>query len=362
MKQAIHRYAELKPAVVAVLVAIVTGAAIGAESAQQRRTGSFRQTQTATTAARVEVPANPAPGTVVRATAGIELVWIPPGECVIGSTDQDLARIEREYSDRKYNDIPMYPHDGGVKNETYAGSGRLTVRFKQGFWMARLETTQGQWKVVMGNNPSLHQGARNRFGKDESMPVERVSWIDAQEFIRKLNQRNDGLTYRLPTDAEWEYAARAGTTGDYAGPLDEMGWYASNSGRGQTDSIDEWKKFTRWAADAPENTTRTWRQYLDQNSNQPNPAGTKKPNGWGLYDMHGNVWEWCRDESSSYHFDVQKDGSPYLKQDEPNAFRMIRGGAFHNLAWSVRSARRIWERGDQKYDTIGFRVVAVATK
>jgi formylglycine-generating enzyme required for sulfatase activity len=299
----------------------------------------------------------------VRAAAGIELVWIPPGEFSIGSTREDLARISRENSARQFNDIPTYPHDGGVENELYsAGLSKLTVRFKQGFWIARYETTQGQWKAVMGNNPSVHQGAKNRFGKDDTMPVEQVSWTDAREFIKRLNQRNDGLTYRLPTDAEWEYAARAGSTGDYAGPLDEMGWYASNSGRAETDSIDEYKKFKRWAANAPENTMRTWRQYLEQNGHQPSPVGTKKPNAWGVYDMHGNVWEWCQDESSAYHFDVQKDGSPYLKEDEPGAFRMIRGGAFHSLSWTVRSARRTWERGDAKYDTLGFRVVAAARK
>ena len=313
--------------------------------------------------ARLELPQDPRAGSVVRAAAGIELVWIPPGEYVIGSSREDLARVIRYYSDKGYNGIPTYAHEGGVEDELYSGAtSRLTVRLKAGFWMARYETTQGQWKAVMGSNPSLFQGARNRLGNDDSMPVEQVSWNDAQSFIKKLNQRNDGMIYRLPTDAEWEYAARAGTTADYAGPLDEMGWYASNSGRTYADSIEESKRFDDWAALAPPDTKRTWRQYLEPKGHQPHPVGTKKPNAWGLYDMHGNVWEWCEDRNRTYHGDEQRDGSPYLYDAGPNTWRMLRGGAFHNLAWSVRSARRIWELAQNKYDTIGFRVVAVANK
>ena len=313
--------------------------------------------------ARLELPQDPKMGSVFRAAAGIESVWIAPGEYVIGSSREDLARVIRYYSDKGYNGIPTYAHEGGVEDELYSGAtSRLTVRLKAGFWMARYETTQGQWKAVMGGNPSLFQGARNRLGNDDSMPVEQVSWNDAQAFIRKLNQRNDGLIYRLPTDAEWEYAARAGTTADYAGSLDEMGWYASNSGRTYADSIEESRRFEDWAALAPPDTKRTWRQYLEPKGHQPHSVGTKKPNAWGLYDMHGNVWEWCEDRNRTYHGDEQRDGSAYLFEAVPNTWRMLRGGAFHNLAWSVRSARRIWELAQNKYDTIGFRVVAVANK
>jgi formylglycine-generating enzyme required for sulfatase activity len=214
----------------------------------------------------------------------------------------------------------------------------------------------------MGNNPSSFQGAKNRLGNDNALPVEQVSWNAAQEFIKKLNQRNDGLLYRLPTDAEWEYAARAGTTGDYAGPLDEMGWHASNSGRTYADSIEEYKKYQDWAALAPPDTQRTWRQFLEPKGHQPHPVGMKKPNAWGLYDMHGNVWEWCQDNNRTYHSDEQRDGSAYLVNSDPNTWRMLRGGAFHNMAWAIRSARRIWELSDINSDTIGFRVVAVTRK
>ena len=313
-------------------------------------------------ATMVQLPESPQPGTMVCAAAGIELVWIPPGEYLIGSSEQDLAQVIREYGDKGYNGIPTYPHEGGIQDELYfGGATRLAVRLRAGFWIAKYETTQGQWKAVMGNNPSLFQGAKNRLGNDDAMPVEQVSWNDAQEFIKKLNQRNDGLTYRLPTDAEWEYAARAGTTGDYAGPLDEMGWYASNSGRNYADSIEEWKKFEDWAALSPVDTKRTWRQFLEPKGHQPHPVGAKTPNAWGVHDMHGNVWEWCEDKNSSYHGDEQKDGSAYLIGAEPNTWRLLRGGAFHNFAWSVRPARRIWELSQNRFDTVGFRVVAVAS-
>jgi formylglycine-generating enzyme required for sulfatase activity len=321
---------------------------------------SLASANAAVVTATLELPQDPKVGTVVRAAVGIELVWIPPGEYVIGSSREDIARVVREYSAKGYNDIPTYAHAGGLEDELYwGGSPRLTVRLKDGFWIAKNETTQGQWKALMGNNPSFFQGAKNRLGNDDAMPVEQVSWNDAQAFIKKLNQRNDGLIYRLPTDAEWEYAARAGTTGDYAGPLDEMGWYASNSGRTYSDSVEESKRYEDWAALSPPDTKRTWRQFLEPKGHQPHPVGTKKPNAWGLFDVHGNVWEWCEDKNRSYHGDEQKDGSAYLFDAEPNTWRMLRGGAFHSLAWSVRSARRVWELAQNKFDNIGFRVVAV---
>ena len=132
--------------------------------------------------------------------------------------------------------------------------------------MGRYEVTQAQWQAVMGNNPSNFKGC-------DQCPVETVSWDDAQEFIRKLNAQNDGYKYRLPSEAEWEYACRAGTTGDYAGNLDEMAWYGKNSG-GKTHSV-----------------------------------GQKQANGLGLYDMHGNVWEWVEDRYHHNYNRAPTDGS-----------------------------------------------------
>lgn len=139
-----------------------------------------------------------------------------------------------------------------------------TVTLTRSFYMQRTEVTQGQWLEIMGTNPS------NFSSCGDTCPVERVSWNDIQQFLTALNARYPGRNYRLPTEAEWEYAARAGTTGDYGGTgiLDDMGWYSGNSG------------------------------------SRAHPVAGKLPNAWGLHDMHGNVWEWVQDwYSSSYSRD-----------------------------------------------------------
>jgi formylglycine-generating enzyme required for sulfatase activity len=130
------------------------------------------------------------------------------------------------------------------------------VRISKPFYLGKYEVTQGQWQAVLGNNPSNFKG-------DANLPVGNVSWEDVQEFIRKLNAKEGGTKYRLPTEAEWEYAARAGTTTAYSygndvSQLKEYAWYAENAG-GKT-----------------------------------HPVGQKEPNAWGLHDKHGNVWEWVQ--------------------------------------------------------------------
>lgn len=164
----------------------------------------------------------PKPGSIVRNQMGMELVYVPAGSFMMGSNNGD--------ADEK----PVHE-----------------VTIKEGFYMGRYEVKQAEWQQVMGNNPSNFKG--------DNLPVEQVSWDDAQSFISKLNERGDGFKYRLPTEAEWEYACRAGTTGDYAGDVNEMAWFSENSG------------------------------------NKTHTVGGKRPNAWGLADMHGNVWEWCAD-------------------------------------------------------------------
>jgi formylglycine-generating enzyme required for sulfatase activity len=248
------------------------------------------KTQPTTTAGTSDVskstnaPAKPKP---VQNKYGIEMVYIPPGEFMMGS-------------------------ENGEKNEQPVH--RVTI--SQAFYIGRYEVTQAQWKEVMGNNPSRFKG--------DNLPVESVSWEDAQSFIQKLNQMNDGYAYRLPTEAEWEYACRAGTTGDYAGDLDSMAWYSANYG-GKT-----------------------------------HPVGTKQPNGFGLYDMHGNVWEWCQDwYDASYYA-----SSPASDPQGPGSgkYRVLRGGSWNYVATFLRSAFRYRTTPDLRsshyYDYDGFRVVA----
>ena len=186
-----------------------------------------------------------------------------------------------------------------------------TVRISQGFQMGITEVTQAQWEAVMGSNPS-------NFKNCLQCPVEQVSWEDAQQFIAKLNGQNDGYKYRLPTESEWEYAARAGTTGDYAGSLDAMAWYSNNS------------------------------------DSKTHPVGTKSPNSWGLYDMHGNVWEWVQDWYGAYPSGAVTDPSGAAS----GSYRVVRGGSWVSPAAGARSADRSRAHAPSYRSIgVGFRVV-----
>ncbi|MCX6633601.1 MAG: SUMF1/EgtB/PvdO family nonheme iron enzyme, partial [Acidobacteria bacterium] len=196
---------------------------------------------------------------------GVQFVQLQPGEFTMGCSPGDSECFDSEKP----------PH---------------RVRITQGFQMGRYEVTQEQWQAVLGSNPSRFQGA--------TLPVEQVSWDDVQGFLQWLNARNDGYRYRLPTEAEWEYAARAGTTDKYAGAsaLGDAAWYDSNSG----------------------GTTH--------------PVGQKRPNAWGLYDMLGNVWEWCQD----WYGDYSSGAVDNPTGPSSGSQRIVRGGSWYGLAWLVR--------------------------
>ncbi len=189
------------------------------------------------------------------------------------------------------------------------------VTLTKDFYMARYLVTQALWQAVMGNNPSHFKG--------ENHPVDHVSWEDSQEFITKLNERIGENLYRLPTEAEWEYACRSGSSGTYCfgddeSLLGEYVWYRNNS---------------------------------DQKTHA---VGKKKPNALGLYDMHGNVWEWCQDwyEDSSQGSGIDPVGP------SSGTLRVFRGGCWYDVAWHCRSAYRGRDDPGSHGKIIGFRLAA----
>jgi formylglycine-generating enzyme required for sulfatase activity len=183
-----------------------------------------------------------------------------------------------------------------------------------GYWMGKTEVTQGQWRKIMGSNPS-------HFKKGDNYPVEQVSWDDAQEYIKKLSSVN-GKSFRLPTEAEWEYAARSGGKDEkYPGgnELNALAWYRGNS------------------------------------DGSPHPVAQKKPNGFQLYDMGGNLREWCQDRFDWHSYENSSRKNP--QGPLSGSSRMLRGGSWINLAWDCRSTFREWNGPGYRYGDIGFRLV-----
>ncbi|TRV03175.1 MAG: serine/threonine protein kinase [Microcystis wesenbergii Mw_MB_S_20031200_S109] len=218
----------------------------------------------------------------------LEMVSLPAGKFLMGSSESDSEKP---------------PHQ--VKVNSFA--------------IGKYPITQAQYQAVMGTNPSL-------FTNNPQNPVERVSWNDAKAFCQKLSQIT-GKTYRLPTEAEWEYACRAGTTtryyfGDNDNQLGNYAWYRGNS------------------------------------QDKTHPVGQKKPNGWGLYDMSGNVWEWCEDDWHDNYKNAPKDGSAWLIKD--NHSQILRGGSWFNNPRNCRSAYRFSNYRCDNDDSYGFRVACVS--
>ncbi len=222
----------------------------------------------------------------------------------------------------KLNDVPLemvyLPGDtfkmGSPKGKGYDSERPQHDVTVPGFFIGKYQITQVQWQAVMGNNPAHFKG--------DNLPVEQVSWEDAQEFCRRLSQLT-GEAYRLPSEAEWEYACRAGTTGDYAGELDKLAWYDKNSGQ------------------------------------KTHPVGEKEPNAFGLYDMHGNVWECCEDVWHGNYQGAPSDGSAWVK-DSKQQPRVVRGGSWRFINGYCRSASRYsYAPGDRDY-YFGLRVVVSA--
>jgi formylglycine-generating enzyme required for sulfatase activity len=239
--------------------------------------------------------------------ATMEFVYIKPGEFVMGSPESEPNRWKREDPQHK-------------------------VRISKGFHLGKYEMTQRQWERVMGTAPWVgvtnYDGGPPYVDVNPDNPAVYVSWDDAQVFIKKLNDAEGSEMYRLPTEAEWEYACRAGTTtrwsfGDDESLLKDYAWYKANA----------------------------W----DVNERYAHAVGLKKPNPWGLYDMHGNVFEWCWDWLGEY------PGGPQVDPTGPSTgrsrSRVLRGGGFDYHADRARSAFRFDLGPDNRCHFLGFRLL-----
>ncbi len=243
------------------------------------------------------------------AQAGLERAKTPPKLTVVLDPAKDL-RME-------FVRVPAGRFRMG-SDEFHDEKPAHGVEITKDFWMAATEVTQAQWEGVTGDNPSCFKGA--------GRPVEQVSWRDGEGFVNQLNDRykdqTDERVFGLPTEAEWEYACRAGSWdrwsfGNDGGRSGEHAWHDANSG-GTTHAV-----------------------------------GGKKPNKWGLYDMHGNVWEWCRDWYGPYAAAAQKDP----QGASSGRFRVLRGGSWHDDAKGIRSAGRLWGGSAERGNLVGLRPV-----
>jgi formylglycine-generating enzyme required for sulfatase activity len=200
---------------------------------------------------------------------------------------------------------------------------RHQVRISKSLWIGKYEVTQEQWYRVMDNNPSYYK-SESVGGNSRNHPVEQVWWDDVQSFIRRLNEMEKTNVYRLPTEAEWEYACRAGSTG-------------------------------KWGFGDKENLLSEYAWYGDQ-FNTTHQVGQKKPNAWGLYDMHGNVSEWVQDSySASYYKECSRQGVVTDPQGPPDIGDGVsRGGGSSSIADECRSARRTRPARENRY--LGFRL------
>jgi formylglycine-generating enzyme required for sulfatase activity len=244
--------------------------------------------------------------------------WIPPGRFWMGSPEEEEGRWDNE----------------GPRHE---------VELTRGFWLGEVPCTQDLWEAVMGSNPSWF--------RSPDRPVETVSWQDCGRFLKKLKRQDGRLGLRLPTEAEWEYACRAGTTastyaeerwifGELDSPvLDEIAWYSGNSGLGF--ELEQVWRSSDWSEKQYPHTKAGTRR-----------VGTQCPNPWGLHDTLGNVWEWCQDFSGEYSRALQRDPDGASSGSD----RVFRGGSWLDDEQYVRAAARGWYAQSSRGDDLGFRL------
>ncbi|MEM8970388.1 MAG: formylglycine-generating enzyme family protein [Bacteroidota bacterium] len=224
----------------------------------------------------------------------IYLKSIPAGSFIMGSSAPD----------------PLHEPDEAPAHE---------VSLTDGFFMGVYEVTQQQWQAAMKDNPAVFQ----TFDDSPTHPVEYITWNQTQAFVARLNEQGTG-TFRLPTEAEWEYACRAGTTTAYY-----------------------------WGDKMAENGSSEYAWANSRSFAQTHPVGAKKPNPWGLYDMSGNVWEWCQDWYAPYKSEPQIDPKGPSKGET----KVFRGGSWFDFHEAHRSANRHKHAPDEPYAAIGFRLV-----
>ena len=263
-------------------------------------------------------PAQLAVGDPIENSIGMVLVPIPAGEFMMGSR-LSAAEVAKRFG---------LPADAAEFFEREHPRHRVTLT--KSFHLGRTEVTQGQWKVVMGTTPWRGKAYVIEGVDEKSHAATFVSWEDAVEFCEKLSEK-EGVEYRLPTESEWEYACRAGTTtaysfGDDESQLGEYAWIKENA--------------------------------FDAGEFYPHIVGQKKPNPWGLYDMHGNVFEWCQDAGSEYpSADVTDPVGP-----DWGSFRVFRGGSLSDIAGGCRSAGRGFSTPSDRIINLGFRVLRSSAK
>ncbi|NJL62587.1 MAG: SUMF1/EgtB/PvdO family nonheme iron enzyme [Methylacidiphilales bacterium] len=234
----------------------------------------------------------------------LEMVQIPGGTFMMGSLDYDGEKP---------------PH-------------QVTV---PGFFMGKYPVTQAQYQAVIGGNPSHFKG--------EKRPVEQVSWDDAVEFCQKISQKT-GRTYRLPSEAEWEYACRAGTTTPFY------------FGETITTELANYRG-TDWDYNGTVYPGNYGQAPKGEFRDETTPVGSFPANAFGLYDMHGNVWEWCQDSWHDNYNDAPRDGSAWIDNNNDN--QLLRGGSWYDIPDYCRSAIRSYATRAYRYHFVGFRVVVV---
>ncbi|MGE0126461.1 MAG: formylglycine-generating enzyme family protein [Blastocatellales bacterium] len=268
---------------------------------------------------------------------------IEPGEFLMGSPYQPtrLARIARSTNGYEASERPQ-----------------RRVSITRPFEIGKYEVTQEQWQSVMRSNPSSFKGS--------TLPVTNVSWNDAMEFIARLQSLDEKHTYRLPTEAEWEYACRAGSSGAFSGEefkapekdKKEHGRTKSN----RKDSAAKERESEDKALEEFAKNLQVMGWFSANAFNHPHPVGKLKPNAWGLFDMHGNIREWCRDWFDADHYKSAPHETDQTKDPQgpmDGAMKVNRGGDWQSPASMCRSAARGYALPNERNSLIGFRLVRI---